>query len=513
MRTLATNLSLTLAFLATADGAVQQPASAAPDTTRQIAIDAAAAPSASVMQMPTARIVPDAAVDLFDLGEVRPRPQRLSTGQAQDHRAEVGYVEDVAQNFLAFPNWQQREDGSRVWSVELSSPGAAALRAKLHGRWGHDGLQLRVYDPVSGVAFGPYSRPKLDENGDWWTTLIAGDTIGLEFFYPPSDESDINPLLPAITGVIKNWPDADVGGDQGGTRGGLACSHNDVMCDNDWILSGRAVVRYSYVENGGNFVCSGALLNRNPSDLSPLLLTADHCIDTQATANSCVFIWRYRTPSCGGTPPANTNGFPRNDGALLLKTRDNSDVSLLGLYEPPLGDLWLGWDSGGWTLQSNATGIHHPGGSWQRISHGDVTVALWVTYGQNDAHVWRVDWDSGATEGGSSGSPVLDSSGRIRGQLKGGPDCGPADYGRFGVSFDTLEPYISNMASPIYVQAGAGGDQRGTSGDPFDQVFEATFCVFEGDEVRISAGTYNESFTLWRPMTLNATGGTVRIGG
>lgn len=509
MRTHSPIVSLALATLATSGGIAQQPASPAPDTTRQIAIDAAAAPPARVMQMPVARLAPDAVVDAFDLGGLRPRPERLITDEFRDRRAEAGYVEDVAQNFLAFPNWQEREDGSRVWAVELSAPGAAALRVKLHGRWGHDGLQLRVYDPVRGTAFGPYNRPKLDENGDWWTTLIAGETIGLEFVQPFTGEEGATPILPTIAAVVKDWPDSD---GAGGMRGGLECGHNDVMCDDDWIFTGRAVVRYSYVEDGSSWRCSGALINRNPSDLSPLVLTADHCIDNQTTANSCVFIWRYRTPSCGGTPPANTNDFPRNEGALLLKTRDNSDMSLIGLYEEPLGDVWLGWNNGDWTLQSNATGIHHPGGSWQRISHGDVTAALWVTYGQNDAHVWRVNWDSGSTEGGSSGSPVLDSSGRIRGQLKGSV-CDRGDYGRFGVSFDSLEPYINNMASPVFVQAGAGGDQRGTSGDPFNQVYEATFCVFEGDEVRIRPGVYNESFRLWRPMTLNAENGVVRIGG
>jgi hypothetical protein len=107
---------------------------------------------------------------------------------------------------------------------------------------------------------------------------------------------------------------------------------------------------------------------------------------------------------------------------------------------------------------------------------------------------------------------VLDDSGRIRGQLKGGGGCDQGDYGRFGVSFDTLEPYLSNVASPVYVQAGAGGSQRGTSGDPFDSVYEATFCVIAGDEVRIRPGNYNEQFTLWRPMTLNAERGAVTIG-
>jgi lysyl endopeptidase len=491
---------------ATSNAAFAQQQSAAGAPRQTIAIDAATGIPAGALRAPGQRRVTAAPVDQIDLGGLRPRPSPArAAGESYDMRGQAGYVEDAPGQVLDRPNWIPTDDGGRVWSIELSAPGSAALRVKLHGRWGHDGLELRVYDPVGGGAFGPYSRPRLDENGDWWTTIIFGDSIGLEFYAPPGDEPDWSPHMPAITAVAKHWADT------GGTTRGLECSQEDVMCHADWIFEGRAVCRYSYIEAGDSWVCSGALLNREPSDLSPLVLTADHCIDNQTTAASIAFFWRFRTDECGSVPPTDPNDFPRNDGALLLKTRDNSDVSLLGMVEPPQGDLWLGWDNGGWTLQSDAVGIHHPGGTFQRISMGDVTAALWVTYGQNDAHVWRVGWDTGNTESGSSGSPVMDSSSRVRGQLKGG-ECGHGDYGRFGVSFDTLEPYIFNMASPVFVQAGAGGDQRGTSGDPFDGVFEASFCVFAGDEVRIRGGTYNENFTLWRPMTLNAENGVVRIG-
>ncbi|MGE3181520.1 MAG: hypothetical protein AB7N71_07815 [Phycisphaerae bacterium] len=268
----------------------------------------------------------------------------------------------------------------------------------------------------------------------------------------------------------------------------------------------------TYISGGQSFVCTGSLINRTPGDLSPLLLTADHCINTQAEANSLTCTWFFETPSCNGTAPL-PNTLPQTTGSLLLKRRQNSDMSLLGLYEPPAGDFWLGWASGGWTLQSDAVGIHHPSGTFKRISDGDVTVALFVTYGLNDAHVWRVDWDNGSTEGGSSGSPVLDTSGRIRGQLKGGPGCGTGDYGRFGVSFDTLDPYIDSVASPVYVQSGFGGTELGTSGSPFNSVYEATFCVIAGDTVRIRAGNYNENFLLWRPMLLTSENGNAVIGG
>lgn len=471
------------------------------------AVDTTTGMPPGLIRQPGVRRAIDAPVEIFDVGAALPRPAGARQAPS-DQVAEVGYVEEIALAAFDAPTWFTAADGGRVWTIELKSAGTCGMRARLHGRWPSD-LELRVYDPVSGAAFGPYGQPRLDANQEWWTTLIVGDAVGLEFYRPPTDEVADPEPLPKLTAVAKHWA-ADHGNPCDSLP--LSCGHADIMCSPAWVFAGRAVARYQYIENGGCFVCTGALINRSPSDLAPLFLTADHCIDTQATANTMALIWFYQNDACDGSIPTDPNLFPRTDGALLLKTRNNSDTSLLGLFEPPNGDVWLGWNSGGWLLQSDATGIHHPAGNAKRISFGDVTAALFVSYGQNDAHVWRVDWDTGSTEGGSSGSPVLDDASRIRGQLKGGPGCGTSDYGRFGVSYDTHQPYIDGMASPVFAQAGAGGDQLGTSGNPFNTVYEATFCVFAGDEVRIRAGNYNEAFRIWRPMTLNAENGVARIG-
>ncbi|MBL8877552.1 MAG: trypsin-like peptidase domain-containing protein [Phycisphaerales bacterium] len=469
-----------------------------------VAIDGAAGTPPRGIGYPTTRISPDAIVDIVDLGAAQRRVPVSPAGEPRDQRPIAGFVEQTPAGLLAAPNWSPVSTGGHTWSVEYSAPDAFALRLRLSGDFGRDGLEVRVYDPVSGNAFGPYTAPRLDSRGDWWTTIIFGSTIGLEFHVPA--DGAFPPRMPDLTGVARY--ESPPGG-----IAGMECTHLDYSCQGAWQDDGRAVCMLAFIDGDGDVVgyCSGALLNRSPSDLAPLVLTANHCITDQNDANATSFVWFYQTDSCNGTPP-DPNDLPRSDGSILLKVRYNADTDLVGLYEPPAGDFWLGWDSGGWALQSDAFGIAHPAGSFKRMSFGDVTVALWVTYGLNSAHVWRVYWDSGATEGGSSGSPVLDSSHRVRGALKGGADCDYGDYGRFGVAYETLEPYINNMPSPVFVQSGAGGDQTGTSGNPFNTVYEGTHCVFAGDEIRIRAGNYNEQFRLWRPMRLNSDGGLVRIG-
>lgn len=453
---------------------------------------------------PIQRLAPDSIVDIIDLGQTQARPLSPRSTEPRDLQPQQqGYVELTPAGLLSAPNWTPAQSGGYTWTVEFNAPDAYALRLRLHGRWSN-GLEVRVYDPISGSAFGPYSSPRLDSNDDWWTTIIFGSSIGLEFH--ASQDGPFPPQMPDVTAVARYQ-------EPEGGMAGVSCTHRDVSCEPSWANQARAVCMLATISGGGNVIgyCSGSLLNRSPSDLAPLVLTANHCITDQSDANATSFVWFFQTPSCNGTAP-NPNSLPRSDGSVLLKVRYNADTDLVGLYEPPAGDFWLGWDNGGWTLQSDAIGIAHPGATFKRISLGDVEAALYVTYGLNNAHVWRCRWDTGSTEGGSSGSPVMDSTGHVRGALKGGGDCDYGDYGRFGVAYDTLEPYIHNMASPVWVQAGAGGDQLGTSGDPFDTVYEGTHCVFAGDEVRIRAGNYNERFRLWRPMRLNATGGLVRIG-
>jgi hypothetical protein len=479
--------------------------------------DAPDAPPLAAARMPGERLFPDIPADVLDIGPhvLLEMIFREQLQPRDDNPQRVGLVLPLPEGILARPDWRATPEGGLVWAVELhaAAAGATAMRVQLRGWFAEDDLELRVYEPDRGLAFGPYSAPRLDENGEWWTTIIFGEAIGLEFHVPAGWGAaedggvGVEPRVPQAVAVAVHTAEL------GGLAAGLECSHNDVTCSPEWELHAAAVCRYSFISGGESFVCTGALLNRNPSDFSPLLLTADHCISTQAEANSVSAVWFFQTDACNGAPP-DLNDLPRSDGTLLLKRRANSDMSFLGLLEPPAGTTWLGWNAGGWTLQSDAVGIHHPAGTFQRISEGDVTVALYVVYGQNNAHVWRVHWDSGSTEGGSSGSPVLDTSGNVRGQLKGGPNCGTGDYGRFGVSYNTLQPFISNMASPIHVNGVYGGTEHGTNSQPFRSVHRASYCVVAGDEIRVVPGNYNEQMTIWRPMTITRSGasGIVRIG-
>jgi hypothetical protein len=132
------------------------------------------------------------------------------------------------------------------------------------------------------------------------------------------------------------------------------------------------------------------------------VLTADHCGQTA----SCVFLFRYQRSGCGsGSAPTNMSV----SGCTMLTTNGNVDCRLLRItstipnsYEP----YYSSWTR---TTSSSPTGfaMGHPDGGPKMISLCGTTIA--------ETNMWRVTWTAGMLLGGSSGGPLFDNQGRVRG--------------------------------------------------------------------------------------------------
>lgn len=438
----------------------------------------------------------------------------------------IGYVEDAQEHILESIPWQEVPGIGHVQRVEFHSSNAGGLRLQLGRLRFAEGAQIRLYDPKGSAVLGPFTLPLPypESAEEWWTPTIFGETLGLEVFVPKGVEVPYGVL------AIKKIAYIQCGFTPGAT---LGC-HNDATCFGDWANERDSVARITFIVGAGCGACSGSLMNRQPGDQSPLFYTAAHCVSTQAVATTVEFFWRFEPPSCNGVPP-NSNDVPRTLGAQLLKTdpgtttpgTGGADNTLLGCFEPPIGNWYNGWNAGAWASGDSATGIHHPRGSHKRISFGTTTGSTsakgFDDDGDGDAdiyvNVWDVALTSGTTQPGSSGSPIFDSSHRVRGALTGGSSaCPPSTkyWGQFSDGFSTLQPYIYRAESPlnVYVSPWGGGPvENGTPGLPFNGVYEASFCVQAGQDVNIASGSYNERFRIWRPMKLTRWGaGTVRIG-
>ena len=207
--------------------------------------------------------------------------------------------------------------------------------------------------------------------------------------------------------------------------------------------------------NGQTFLCTGTLLNDTVDSTSiPYFLTANHCISTQSVASTLVTYWDFEKSSCNGANPTSVTQL--TGGADLLRTYSETDSTLLRLRSSPPGDnrFYAGWNATTLTHPTNIISVHHPRGDLKKWSSGSTSSHSSRIIGSVSRRIIIVRWSQGTTEGGSSGSGLFDSMGRLRGSLSGGPAaCGESDTDYYG-RFDQFYPEVRRWLNPADAVAG-----------------------------------------------------------
>jgi len=198
------------------------------------------------------------------------------------------------------------------------------------------------------------------------------------------------------------------------------------------------------VVNGNGF-CSGSLVNNTSNDGTPYVLTANHCSGSN-NFSSWVFWFNWQSATCEN--PASSPAYNSVSGSVLISRYATSDFCLVQMNQTPPEEynvFYAGWSKEG-IVSPSAVCIHHPRGDIKKITFADnPTIA--AIYSNVDS--WQALWTDGATEPGSSGSPLFDKDHRIIGQLYGGPSSCTASpeymndyYGRFSVSWEGTSPDV-----------------------------------------------------------------------
>ncbi|MGD8678775.1 MAG: serine protease [Lysobacterales bacterium] len=319
------------------------------------------------------------------------------------------------------------DDGGFVYTMALSSPGAVALRVHFTGFHLPERTGVYLYTD-DGQAYGPYTGRGPLGDGEFWSNTVGGDLVMLQLrFVGQASDADLHRAGFTIADLGHLRPKF-----QDGFCSGNASCVVDASCVNipTAIETAQdAVAHMEWISGAWIYMCTGGLIaDTDTGTTIPYFLTANHCMSRDKDARNLENFFQYETNHCtsgGSACPDPTNGFPRTLGANVVSTGKAADYTLLRLNEAaPTGSAYLGWNATD-IAYSNTTElfrISHPSGSPQAYSTHEVdanaeTCRSWPRGDRIYSH------DTfGATEGGSSGSPVLNANGQIVGQLSGA--CG-----------------------------------------------------------------------------------------
>lgn len=382
-------------------------------------------------------------IEFQEFGELDMELIRLqdAIGDAEkDTPFRFGIEHDVTFSKEDSGSWTELDNGDKVWMLGVKASSATSISFLFDRFVLHKGAELFIWNTERTEFLGSFTYKNNKEAGVLPVSLLHSDEVVIEYMVPAGiseGELSISMVVQGYRPIINQYEDAERGpyGNSG------ACNIN-VNCPEgaDWQTEKNSV---ALIINGGNSVCTGALVNNTANDGTPYFLTANHCL---GNPSNWVYLFNHTASNCDGSSGPTLQTISSGD---LVASNGGSDFALIELSSAPPESYdvqYVGWDRSDDESVTSATGIHHPAGDVMKICFEEDNP---YHANQGGAAVWYIDeWEDGVTEGGSSGSPLFDQNHRVIGQLYGGfaacsgqVNNGQADwYGRFGVSWDGNSP-------------------------------------------------------------------------
>ncbi|MDR0364730.1 MAG: serine protease, partial [Bacteroidales bacterium] len=369
-----------------------------------------------------------------------------------------GFRHEVDYNLDNSGEWTILANGDKIWRLSISCPNALSINLLYDKFWIPDSTKFFIYSNDFKHSIGAFTS--VNNKGDkdniqgFATGLVFGDQITLEY-YVPKEVDEISVI--SIAYVVHGYRYILSPNNTKSYESSAICNIN-VNCGDGWNWqSEKNAIALILVD--GNRYCTGSLINTTANDNRPLFLTADHCLG--GWANDYIkydalsrpnlphysFYWHYESPFCENV------GEPERistSGATVIANNSDTDFALLQLTENPINNqdtrpYYLGWDRSE-NAGTSGVCIHHPAGDVKKISSYNNNQNYssrinWTdgSYSLPNTH-WKTTFYNGFLEGGSSGSPLLNSNRKVIGQLHGGVNAAcnknySKYYGKFNVSW------------------------------------------------------------------------------
>ena len=352
----------------------------------------------------------------------------------------------------------QLDPQDMIWTTSIESPGASGLRVHFTDMSLPDGAELYLYND-DGQAFGPFTGLGPNGDGDFWSNAIFGEHVWVQV-HGAGPQAGTGFVIDEVSHLGPGFEIADTAGAylKADCSANVSCVENAECYDMDSILSSarRGVAKMVFQENGGSYLCTGGLLSDQDSGYTPWFLTANHCIDSETVANSLETFFQYKS-SCGSCSASYVDSVL---GADLWATGTGGDFTLLELSELPSSWTMMGWTNAKVTAGTQLYRISHPNGKPQSLSEHSANSDTSNNWISSKATL-------GATEGGSSGSPVFRSDRKVVGQLRGVTYSGSYDLcdystynnrdGALSAYWKSVKAYLSTQSASMHADSVSAG--------------------------------------------------------
>lgn len=325
-----------------------------------------------------------------------------------------------------------------VWQLRIRSVGAYSLNLIFDRFRLPENARLFVVNEQSGEIKGAYTSENNSNSKVFAVEPIAGDELLLQYEEPVNvpfrGELEVAKVAHDFVGIVTN--DHRPLGLSGSCNVNVNC---DMVNGSENLRDGvcRIIIK-------GTELCTGTLMNNTSQDGTPYILTAYHCISSEALAQTSVFLFNYESPYCGSVDGDVSHTL---SGSTLKASFDSLDFSLVRLTNNRIPDYFrpylVGWNRKN-TAPSSSICIHHPMGDIKKAAidnNAAVSAKFNSSYLNNG--FWNIlNWEHGVTEEGSSGGPLFDQNKLLIGTLTGGSaSCPPGlpnnDYfEKFALAWD-----------------------------------------------------------------------------
>ncbi len=335
-----------------------------------------------------------------------------------------------------------------VYRYRIHSDSAGGLHVKFADYSLGKNCKMYLYSPFDSLrVLGAYTENNNKSDKSFYSNRIHGGDMIIEINRPVNTAHLLKGNL-FIKGFTYSYLRRN--------RFGLSLNcHENVICApwyNEWCNQIRSVVKFLWEDvNEERWWCSGAVVNNLNNNFDPLILTAWHCTENGSDHANWMFWFNFQSITCD--PSTNGNDLMTVNGVdVLADDHDNSgcpDITIIRLRQDiPLqyNVFYSGWNRRAWSSLPNdgrGIGIHHPAGDVKKISEGYRVNPLLSS-------CVKVNWTTGYTEGGSSGSPLFVTSKEIIGVLSWSwheeDDCDDDAnffYSWLNKSWSTLSPFLA----------------------------------------------------------------------